>query len=84
MSPNVIPLLEFEGETLKFGSAEIRVIGSDSVIYAAPNLVFHYVRDHGYKPPQSFIDAVLAEPAPDSQEYQGRLRELGFLRQPVV
>src|SRR5262249_41613272 len=43
------PQMDFQGETLKLGSAEIRVIGADRVIYAAPNLIFHYVRDHGYR-----------------------------------
>jgi len=41
------------------GSAEIRVKGT-SRIYAAPELVHHYVEAHGYKPPDEFIQAVLA------------------------
>jgi hypothetical protein len=81
MPAEVVPLVDFEGETLKLGSAEIRILGVNSVIYAAPNLVFHYVRDHGYKPPQPFIDAVLTGPAPDSTAYQSKLRALGFLTQ---
>jgi hypothetical protein len=41
-------------------TSEIRVPANDNVAYAAPHLVGHYVTDHGYLPPQPFIDAVLA------------------------
>lgn len=41
------------------GSAEIRVVGNGRV-YAAPELVYHYVVVHDYKPPKEFIGAVLA------------------------
>lgn len=27
--------------------------------YQAPAMIIHYIRDHNYKPPQEFIDAVL-------------------------
>lgn len=41
------------------GSSEIRVVGIDGERYAAPDMVIHYVVDHGYRPPDRFIDAVL-------------------------
>jgi hypothetical protein len=41
------------------GSAEVRVIGRGRV-YAAPELVYHFVEKHGYRPPDEFIAAVLA------------------------
>lgn len=47
------------------GMAEIHVPGPDGVVYAAPTLVIHYITDHGYRPPQEFIDAVLAAPHPE-------------------
>ena len=75
-----VPVMDFDGQTLEFGSAEIRVVGANGVIYAAPNLIFHYVRDHAYKPPQEFIDAVLTGPAPDSAAYQDQLRALDLLK----
>ncbi len=78
MPKEVVPLLEYEGQTLRFGSAEIRVLGLNGIIYAAPNLVFHYVRDHGYLPPQSFVDAVLAEPGPETESYYKQLKALGL------
>ena len=42
-----------------YGSGEIRVIGLHRV-YAAPELVHHYVEAHGYLPPDEFVAAVLA------------------------
>lgn len=47
------------GEAM-LGHGEIRVSGTDGVTYAAPDLVIHYVTAHQYRPPQKFIDAVLA------------------------
>ncbi|MCX7805518.1 MAG: hypothetical protein N3A38_10060 [Planctomycetota bacterium] len=38
---------------------EIRVLGRDGKIYAAPTLIYHYVVAHKYRPPQEFIDAVM-------------------------
>lgn len=52
---------EREGKSLHLGSAEIRVTGSDAKVYAAPNLIFHYVVKHQYKPPEQFIHAVCKE-----------------------
>ncbi|MFD7408619.1 hypothetical protein ACFV7R_39620 [Streptomyces sp. NPDC059866] len=42
------------------GSGEIRVPGPHGTAFAAPHLIGHYVADHGYLPPQPFIDAVFA------------------------
>ena len=47
------------GKRLTLGSAEIRVSTPERT-YAAPDLIFHYIRDHGYKPPDEFVRAVLA------------------------
>ena len=41
------------------GSGEIRVIGDDGTRFAAPVMIHHYVSDHGYRPPDAFIAAVL-------------------------
>jgi hypothetical protein len=54
---------------LYLGSAEIRVFNNKGVAYAAPNLIYHYVADHRYCPPEEFIKAVLDGPPPDSPEY---------------
>jgi hypothetical protein len=34
--------------------------GEVGIAYAAPFLITHYITVHGYRPPQVFIDAVLA------------------------
>jgi hypothetical protein len=41
------------------GDGEIRVPGTEGVRYAAPDMLVHYVRVHGYRPPHVFVDAVL-------------------------
>jgi hypothetical protein len=41
------------------GGAEIRVTGRDGIRYAAPDMIIHYVEAHGYRPPESFVQAVL-------------------------
>ena len=40
------------------GSTVILVEGADGTVYAAPELIQHYVRDHGYAPPQEFTAAL--------------------------
>ncbi|MFA5366352.1 MAG: hypothetical protein WC333_00315 [Dehalococcoidia bacterium] len=32
----------------------------DGKTYAAPEMIIHYIETHNYKPPQEFIDAVVA------------------------
>ncbi len=44
--------------------------------YVASPLVGHYIEAHNYKPPQSFIDAVLSAPEPNSSEFTVRLNKL--------
>ena len=63
---------------LKLGSAEIRVFGRDGKIYAAPNLIYHYVVEHGYRMPDEFVLALQECPAPDSLEYYERLKAVNL------
>ncbi|MGD9318274.1 MAG: hypothetical protein PVG56_15665 [Anaerolineae bacterium] len=67
--PEAIVQVQSDGERISLGNGEIRVIGTD-VVYAAPTLIYHYVVDHGYQPPQEFVGAVLAGPGPGSAEHQ--------------
>lgn len=54
-----------------YGTYEIRIPSKDGKkIYAASDFILHYVLTHHYKPPQEFIDAVLAAPLPDTPEYE--------------
>jgi hypothetical protein len=47
---------QLEGSWL--GSAELWVRNRAGDIYAAPDLILHYVKDHAYAPPPEFWDAV--------------------------
>ena len=45
-------------ERITLGSAEIWVEAKDGKVYAAPNLIYHYVVEHDYDPPKEFVDAL--------------------------
>jgi hypothetical protein len=47
-------------ETIRLGSAEIRVPASGNRWFTAPTLILHYVLDHAYLPPAEFVEAVLS------------------------
>ena len=52
-------VLETNSREIVLGSAEVWVPKSgSSVVYGAPNLIYHYILDHKYKPPDCFIEAV--------------------------
>jgi hypothetical protein len=55
----------YREKTCLLGSAEIHVPGKNGVIYAAPNLIYHFIKDCNYRPAQEFIDAVLDMEIPD-------------------
>jgi hypothetical protein len=67
--PHYAAYAKLDGQELWMGSAEIRVVHKGKV-YAAPNLIYHYVVEHNYKPPDEFIEAVLHGLSPDSEEYR--------------
>ncbi|PZF73900.1 DUF7919 family protein [Taibaiella soli] len=49
-----------EGKHRILGHAEIWVPNNDQAkTFAAPSLIIHYILEHGYRPPQEFIDAVM-------------------------
>ena len=55
------------------GSAEIRIEGADGTVYVAPNLIAHYVVAHGYRPPEPFVEAVMAlDRPPDPRTWYRR------------
>lgn len=74
--PTTVPF-EFaaRGEVM-LGSAEIHVPGRGGVIYAAPNLVVHYVETHGYEPPADFVRSALAEAAASNEAWERVKRDL--------
>ncbi len=61
------------GAKVLLGDAEIRIVYNENV-YAAPNLVYHYVVKHHYRPPDVFIEAVLHGALPDTEAYMDFIR----------
>ena len=53
-------------------------VPGDGATYASPQAIVHYIGCHHYLPPEAFIKAVLAMPAPDSPEYFRALRANGW------
>ena len=54
------PVTSADGKLFASGNGTIIVL-SESKVYAAPQLIHHYVSVHHYNPPQEFIDAVMAK-----------------------
>lgn len=52
--------VKIDGDEVPLGSAEVRVATEDNTILSAPNLIWHYVTSHNYRPPEIFIEAVRA------------------------
>ncbi len=75
---------EHKNERLMLGSAEIRVFAKDGVVFAAPNLVYHYVVTHGYRPPDVFVEAVVTSSAPPDQAYFDLLTAYGAERSDTI
>jgi|ERR1700723_3444268 hypothetical protein len=69
---------ERHGEMRLLGSAEIRVFADSGAIYAAPDLIYHYMTAHRYKPPDQFISALRAGPHPFSKVHLDRLTSAGL------
>lgn len=44
-------------------------IPGDGVLYVAPEMIAHYVIEHGYAPPREFVEAVLRCPLPGTPAY---------------
>lgn len=57
------------------GAAEIRVLGEED-IFASPDLIYHYVTVHHYRPPQPFIDAVIHGVAPGTGSHRTLINTL--------
>lgn len=69
-------VVTYENRALRLGTAEIRVIGRKGILYASPNLIFHYVTEHNYRPPEEYVRAVLTGPAVDSSKFLELVKEL--------
>lgn len=56
-SPQRIPAPVEKGY-VSLGMGEIRVESVKGVVYSAPSLIYHYIRDHRYLPPEEFLEGV--------------------------
>ena len=56
------------------GDGEICVTGKVAV-YAAPTLIYHYVVEHQYRPPDEFINTVLSGTQPGTEEHKNLLSQ---------
>lgn len=63
-APPKLVVARRSGREIHLGCAEIRVFAGHR-IYAAPNLIYHYVRTHHYRPPEEFIRAIETNGKPD-------------------
>lgn len=77
------PDRQFQGfgparERLFLGMGEVRVFAADGATFAAPNLIYHYVADHSYAPPDMFIEAVMTRPGPPDLLYFEELDRSGL------
>ena len=66
---------DLDDRKLLLGSAEIRVFSPEADIFAAPTLLLHYIKDHHYLPPPSFLRALENGPIPPMQDYFDFLTE---------
>ena len=53
------PTVEYNGKSMRLGSAEIWVESADGTIFVSPNLICHYIRDCSYLPPREFLNALM-------------------------
>jgi hypothetical protein len=67
----------FDGRTIPGKSAANLYVPYQGVIYVAPELIAHYIDSHRYRPPDIFIEAVLACPPTNSMAYKKALLENG-------
>jgi hypothetical protein len=52
-------LLSVDGSVFAFGCKEVFVFG-EKCVYLCPDMIFHYMKEHAYVPPDVFIEAVVA------------------------
>ena len=51
-------------------SSEVHYVQGNGIKYVFPQMLSHYISDHGYKPPQEFIDVVMN--LPDKEKERDR------------
>jgi len=76
-TPVRVPTSYNERGWVSIGNGEYHVVDSSGTVFAAPTLLWHYINDHQYLPPQEFIDALLLSAEARSARGEGELREAG-------
>lgn len=66
------------------GAAEILVFGVGTRKYLSPDLIYHFVTMHQYKPPEEYIEAVEHGLDPYSVAYQERLGQMKLRVYPPI
>jgi hypothetical protein len=69
VEPSKYLMVQQGNEEIGMGSGEIWIFGSNALTYAAPSLIYHYIVNHHYMPPEEFIQATLDAPLPGTSEY---------------
>jgi hypothetical protein len=54
-------------------------VPADNFVFAAPSMILHYIHGHGYDPPSSFWDAVMASSRLSFEDYKEVLIRNGLL-----
>jgi len=55
---NLCRIDDFPNSELRIGSSEIWIPDGQKGFYASPSMIYHYIVEHRYLPPQVFIDAL--------------------------
>lgn len=67
--------VQHRDELMIQGDAEILIASKEHGVFAAPNLIFHYMRDHHYAPPSSFLLALRSVDPKPSVSYRKLLSD---------
>jgi hypothetical protein len=43
---------------------------ADDLLFVFPDMLVHYIEEHGYRPPDTFIEALMRSPLRDTKEFQ--------------
>jgi hypothetical protein len=46
------------GRRVRLGNGEVLVVGTSGEAFLAPTMIYHYVTEHGYRPPAEFVAAL--------------------------
>jgi hypothetical protein len=67
-----------------FGAGGNFGVPDGDLLFAAPEMIAHYVEHHQYCPPNPFIVAVLNSPLPDTPEYRKAVEPFRVLHQGYI